>query len=571
MAQFDKRLTAILIKAGLLDKDRSAQALEIATQQKRSLNQVVVEDGFVAERDLVAAVAQAANIPPVDLAKVRAMPEALDTLSQDMAEDYGVLPISRIGDTLTMAVASPFDILMLDDVQIITGCEIKPVISSEVAIRKAILNAYDPGRAEMNGLFREGGDGDIELTKPKEDESLDLATLTEAAEGSPVVKWVNLTIYQAIKEGASDIHVEPFEKKVVVRVRRDGLLHEVSGPPRRMHNAIVSRIKFMSDLDIAEKRKPQDGKFQLKVDGRQFDFRVSVLPVVFGEKVVLRILDTSSLGMTLETLGFEAKCLADFRKAISAPYGMVLLTGPTGSGKSTTLYSAVKEIMRIEENLVTVEDPVEYQLDGINQVAVNPKRGVTFATALRSILRQDPDIIMIGEIRDLETVQIAIRSALTGHLVLSTLHTNDAPSSITRLLDMGVDPFMIASSIILTSAQRLVRRLCKECKRPMKVPRERLIEVGYTPEEAETNVIYEPVGCTQCMNGYKGRFALMETLPMSETIRRMSIEKATASDIKQQALKEGMLTLRKVGLLNVMRGNTSIEEVLKITMGDEEY
>jgi len=572
MAQFDKRLMTILTKAGLLDKEKARRAMEVATQQKRSLNQVVVEDGFVSERDLAGAVAAVANIPPVDVAKIRPSPEALETLSQDMAEDYGVLPIARIGDTLTMAVSSPFDILMLDDIQIITGCEIKPVVSSEVSIRKAISNAYNPGQAEMEELFRQSDSADIELSKPEEEEeTLDLSTITESAKGSPVVRWVNLTIYQAIKEGASDIHLEPFEKRLRVRFRRDGLLHEVSGPPKRMQNAIVSRIKIMASLDIAEKRKPQDGKFQLRVEGRQIDFRVSVLPVVHGEKVVLRILDTSSLAMSLDSLGFEQKCLDDFRKAIKAPYGMILVTGPTGSGKSTTLYSAVKEVMRVEDNIVTVEDPVEYELEGVNQVPVNPKRGVTFASALRSILRQDPDTIMIGEIRDLETVEIAIRAALTGHLVLSTLHTNDAPSTITRLVDMGVDPFMVSSSLLLTAAQRLVRRLCKECKRPIRVPKERLIEVGYTPEEAENNLIYQPVGCSQCLNGYRGRFALLETIPMSETIRRMTIEKATASEIKQQALREGMLTLRRAGILNVMRGNTAIEEVLKITMGDEVF
>jgi type IV pilus assembly protein PilB len=488
-----------------------------------------------------------------------------------MAEEYGVLPISRIGDVLTMAVANPFNILMLDDVQIVTGCDIKPVVSSEVAIKKAIGRAYNPEEQEMEGLFTTVDEADISLQKREEDEELDLSALTGAAEGSPVVKWVNLLIYQAIKNGVSDIHIEPFEKRVSVRYRQDGVLYEVTPPPKRMQNAVVSRVKIMSDLDIAEKRKPQDGKFVLRVDGRPIDFRVSILPVVHGEKVVMRVLDPTSLALSLDQLGFEQKCLDDFRKAINAPYGMVLVTGPTGSGKSTTLYSAIKEVMTVQENIVTVEDPVEYQLDGINQVPVNPKRGVTFANALRSILRQDPDIILIGEIRDLETAAIAIQAALTGHLVFSTLHTNDAASTMTRLVDMGVDPFMVSSSVLVASAQRLIRRLCAECKKPYRPPKDSLVSIGFSEEDAEGAVVYEPGGnCSFCVDGYKGRFALLETLPLTDNIKRAIIEGKSSLEIRDEALKEGMMSLRVCGLLNVLRGNTSIAEVLGVTIADFE-
>jgi len=383
------------------------------------------------------------------------------------------------------------------------------------------------------------------------------------------VKLVNLLIYQAVRDGASDIHLEPFEKKIRVRYRQDGALHETISPPKGMQSAITSRLKIMADLDIAEKRRPQDGKFQMRLDGRNIDFRVSILPTIHGEKVVLRILDSGKLALNLDNLGFEPKALSDFRAAIGAPYGMILVTGPTGSGKSTTLYSALREVMSLEDNIVTVEDPVEYQLDGVNQVPVNVKRGLTFAAALRSILRQDPDIIMIGEIRDTETVEIAVKAALTGHLVLSTLHTNDAPSTVTRMVDMNVDPFMVASATILVSAQRLARSLCKECRKSVEVPRESLMKLGAVDEDlAGEYQIYEAVGCTRCVGGYRGRFALLETMPMTEPIKRTVISGGSALDIKAKALEENMLTLRRCGLLNALRGRTSIEEVLQVTMAD---
>jgi type IV pilus assembly protein PilB len=415
------------------------------------------------------------------------------------------------------------------------------------------------------------GETDLEIREGDSLDELDLEQLVEAGDDSPVVKFVNLVIYQGIKDKVSDIHVEPFERVVRVRFRADGNCYEAFKPPKALHNSIVSRVKIMCGLDIAERRKPQDGKFQIRVEGRQIDFRVSVLPTVHGEKVVMRILDGGNLALSLDTLGFEPQSLNDFREAIQASYGMILVTGPTGSGKSTTLYSAVKEILTDEMNFVTVEDPVEYQVFGVNQVQVSEKRGLTFAGALRSILRQDPDVIMIGEIRDTETIEIAIKAALTGHLVLSTLHTNDAPATISRMIDMGVDPFMVSSATLLVSAQRLARRLCKHCKVPMeRPPAERLLAVGFTEEEASKAELMKPVGCSRCKSGYAGRFALLETMPLNEDLQRMIIEGKSALDLKNRSIvQHKMITLRRCGILNALRGVTSVEEILRVTMPDE--
>ena len=569
MAKFDKRLKGILTKAGLVEGKKVDAALEEATSQEKPLSQVLVEQELVTERDLIGSIAMEMNIPPIDLAKTDVTTETLESLAQDLAEYYGVVPVARIGNILTVAVADPFDVLKLDDVALVTGCQLMPVVSTQATIMHAIDRFYRSNEQEMEELLDDMVDPELELTSGQTEEEEDTFDITAESGDSPVVKLVNMVIYRAIKDKVSDIHVEAYEKKIVVRYRQDGILYEALTPPKKMQNAIISRIKIMSDLDIAERRRPQDGKFQLKVDGRQVDFRVSVLPVIHGEKVVLRILDSSNLTLNLDSLGFEEKALTDFRSAIEAPYGMILVTGPTGSGKSTTLYSAVKEIMSVEDNIVTVEDPVEYQLEGINQVPVNVKRGLTFAAALRSILRQDPDKIMIGEIRDLETVQIAIKAALTGHLVLSTLHTNDAPSTITRMVDMGVDPFMIATSVLLVSAQRLCRGLCEECREEVEIPPERLLAMGFTEEEVESKpTFYKAKGCQRCVGGYKGRFALLETLPMSEEVRKVVIAGKSAVEIKSLGLEEGMITLRRCGLLNAMRGRTSLEEVMRVTMAD---
>jgi type IV pilus assembly protein PilB len=525
---------------------------------------------MVDERAFIGSVSADMNIPPIDLARTVASDDALGCLPQDMALYYGVLPLAKIGNVLTMAVANPFDILKLDDVQIVTGCDIRPVVSTEVSIRKAIEKSYNRGEAEMEQVLEGMDDTGVELKGNKEEEeNFDLTELTHGSESSPVVKLVNLLIYQAVRDGASDIHIEPFEKKIRVRYRQDGSLHETLAPPKKMQSAMVSRIKIMADLDIAEKRRPQDGKFQIRLDNRNVDFRVSILPTIHGEKVVLRILDSGNLALRLDSLGFEEKALADFRNAIASPYGMILVTGPTGSGKSTTLYSSLREMMNIADNVITVEDPVEYQLDGVNQVPVNVKRGLTFAAALRSILRQDPDIIMIGEIRDKETVEIAVKAALTGHLVLSTLHTNDAPSTITRMLDMEVDPFMVASSTVLVSAQRLARKLCEECREEIEIKPAAVLSLGAAETDFAGGLhIHRPVGCARCTSGYRGRFALLETMPMTDVIRRIIIDRGSVMDIKKQALTDGMVTLRRCGILNAIRGKTSLEEVIQVTMAD---
>jgi len=573
LGKFDKKVASIVADRGLADGETVERVLDLSVKRDEPFGDLIVEEGAVAERDLIGAIARAMNLPPVDVARISINPDVLEYLPEDLANYYGVLPISNIGEILTMAVENPFDLLKLDDVAIVTGCTIRPVVSASRALRQAISAAYHPPEdVNVDEMLDDIATGEMELQEVSEEEE-DLAMLASGGSGvggSPVVNLVNMVIYQAIKQGVSDIHIEPFEKVLRVRYRVDGVLHESLSPPKRMQNALISRIKIMSDMDIAERRRPQDGKFQMKVEGRQVDFRVSVLPMIHGEKAVLRILDGSNLALSLESLGFEDVALKAIQKAVKAPYGMILITGPTGSGKSTTLYSSLKEILSVEDNIITVEDPVEYQLMGVNQVPVNAKRGLTFAAALRSILRQDPDKVMIGEIRDAETVEIAIKAALTGHLVLSTLHTNDAPSTVTRMIDMGVDPFMVASSTILVAAQRLGRKLCENCMELANIPMERLLEAGYTEDEAENaqTQIYKAVGCGRCSSGYKGRFALLEVLVMTDAVKKVVVNGGSALDIRNVGLKEGMLTLRRCALLNALRGRTTLDEVYRVTMGD---
>jgi type IV pilus assembly protein PilB len=473
-----------------------------------------------------------------------------------------------------VAVANPFDILKLDTLKLVTRCEIQPVVATERMILEYIPRAYGTEEDQLEEINEEmvgTEDPELELSESEVDqiEELDLARIQEGTD-SPVVKLVNIIIFNAITRKVSDIHIECFEKFVRIRFRKDGVLYVFKEYPKKLANAITSRLKIMSQMDIAERRKPQDGKFQLRALGRQIDFRVSVLPCIHGEKTVMRLLDAGNLTPNLDVLGFEPQVLREFRDAIHSPYGMLLVTGPTGSGKSTTLYSSIQEVMSIESNLITVEEPVEYQLEGINQVPVSVKRGLTFAAALRSILRQDPDTVMIGEIRDLETIEIAIKAALTGHLVLSTLHTNDAPSTISRMVDMGVDPFMVASSVVMVAAQRLCRSLCNDCKELLDPlpPADRMLELGFLPDEIKTAEIYEPGGCPRCLSGYKGRFAVVESLVVGDEIRRMIIEGRSASELKERALDLGMMTLRRAALKNSLRGRTSLAEVMRVTMAD---
>lgn len=569
MTQYARKLKTLLERAGKLKPEEADAVLAEAQSQNRSFSDLLVKKNLVAEADIVRIVGIAANLPPIDLRRLKFNQDVIEVVPVDVAVGYRIFPIDKIGSVLTVAIANPFDVLKLDDLRIITGCQLRPVVTTEEAIETVIPLAYRSAEQDVQGLISgfEGEDLELKETDGEED-SMDLSAISD--EASPVVKLVNKMISDACASGVSDIHIEPFEKKVIVRYRKDGDMVEAMVLPKKMQNNITSRIKIMSKLDIAEKQKPQDGKFQMKLGNKTIDFRVSILPVVWGEKTVFRILDSSNLALDIKSLGFEPRSMEDYLWACGRPYGMILVTGPTGSGKSTTLYSAVRNIASPDINLVTVEDPVEYTMEGINQVPVNPKRGLTFAGALRSILRQDPDVVLLGEIRDQETLEIAVKAALTGHLVLSTLHTNDAPSTITRMIDMGLDPFMVASSTLLIAAQRLARKLCQHCKKPIEVSKKVLLEEGYI--EADFKMpefqIYEPAGCPRCTNGYKGRFALLETMRLSEPIRRMVVERAHIADIKKKALEEGMLTLRRCGLLNAARGKTSLEEVRTATMAD---
>jgi len=566
--RFDKRLQSVLVNQGVLDSKDAERSMSIAKRDGKPFSQVLVQSEVLKENEILGALAIETRVPPLDLPKMEIDPSVLEVIPAEVAREFGMLPVTKIGNVLTIAVSDPFDIVRLDDIRRITGCELRLALCSETTIESVIDSSYSADEAKMQELFADAVEPEMEFSE--EDLNFDNINLDDlTGDASPVVKLVNLIIYKGIRDRASDIHIEPTDKKLRVRYRMDGILLETFAPPKKMLNAIVSRIKILSNLDIAERMKPQDGKFQLRVEGRQIDFRVSVLPTIHGEKVVLRILDAENLALSLDLLGFETKALQDFKHAVKSPYGMILVTGPTGSGKSTTLYSAIKEILSVESNFVTVEDPVEYQLDGVNQTQVNPKRGVNFASALRSILRQDPDVILIGEVRDAETLDIAVKAALTGHLVLSTLHTNDAASTVTRMTDMGLDPFMVGSSVLLIAAQRLARKLCEQCKQPADVPpRERLLQIGFLPEECEDLTLYKPVGCGRCGQGYKGRFALLETLVMTDTIKRLILSGGSAVDIKEKAVEEGMLTLRRAGILNAIRGKTSLEEVLRVTMND---
>ena len=571
-SKFDKRLGNILSRRNMVSEADLDNYMEEAESESCSLTQVLLEGDQVSESDLLEVLSEETRFPAVDVFKVRPEKGVVDLLPENLASYYGVVPVSRVANVLTLAVSNPFDILQLDDIRIVTACEIRPVLSTEPAIRKAIPEIYNRGQQMVDDLLDDMNEDEMEVRENAIDDSraADLGLLAEESGQAPVVKLVNLIIVQGIKKKASDIHIEPLDNDVRVRYRVDGVLHESLRPPKRMQNALVSRIKIMCGLDIAERRQPQDGKFQITMEGRKIDFRVSTLPLATGEKVVMRILDSSSLSLCLADLGFEEKSLRDIYEAIARPYGMILVTGPTGSGKSTTLYSAIREVMNVADNIVTVEDPIEYQLEGVNQVQVNIKQGLTFAASLRSILRQDPDTILIGEIRDQETVEIAVKAALTGHLVFSTLHTNDAPSSITRVVDMGVDPFLAASALVCVCAQRLARSLCEECSRPMEVvpPAEHLESLGFTGEETGQLDLLEAVGCQRCSQGYKGRFALLETMPITNGLQRVIIDGGSAVDIEAKALEDGMLSLRRCAVLNALKGRTSLEEILRVTVGD---
>jgi len=550
-----------LLESSLVSQDQMSKALNSQQSEGGSLSYNLVKTGAISEMAFAEFMGQVYNVPAIDLESVEVDTTAVDLIPSEVATKFQVVPLKRDGRVLTVAMANPDNIFAIDDIKFITGFEVRPVVAPESAIKKSIDKMYDSADslAHIMGEIEE----DFEIV---EDEEEDLGLEDAQSEDAPVVKLVNSLISDAVAKEASDIHIEPYEKNMRVRFRIDGQLHEMMSPPFKMKNATISRLKIMADLDIAEKRIPQDGRIKIRMHNKSIDLRVSTLPTIYGEKIVMRILDKSNLQIDLSKLGFHPTALAGFLNAIESPYGMVLVTGPTGSGKSTTLYSALSKINRPASNIMTAEDPVEYNLDGINQVNVFEEIGLTFSAALKSFLRQDPNIIMVGEIRDLDTASIATKAALTGHLVLSTLHTNDAASSINRLIDMGIEPFLVSSAVIMIVAQRLVRKLCDKCKSPVKVHEEALAELGITESSDELS-IFEAKGCIACNDtGYKGRLGLYEVMAVTDSIRDMIIERASTGEIKKKSINDDkMMTLRHDGLDKAKKGLTSLEEVLRET------
>ncbi|SHF65746.1 type IV pilus assembly protein PilB [Desulfacinum infernum DSM 9756] len=563
------KIGQLLVDGGLIRPEDLESALQEQSRNGERLGAILIRQGLIDERILAEFLAKQFRVPVVNPAAKHIPKKVLELVPPQVIHKYQVVPLGLVGNTLHLATSDPGNLFVIDDVRFITQKNVRVHVAPEGLIRQTIehLNAgSQESLEEVMGMIREEAD-DVDLVESSDE--IDLGNLENAAGEAPVVKLVNLILLDAIRKKASDIHVECYEKKMRVRYRIDGVLYEVMHPPFQLRNAIISRLKIMSRLDIAERRLPQDGRIKLKAKGGEMEFRVSVLPTLFGEKVVLRLLDKSNLQLDMTKLGFEPKQLDAFREAIYRPYGMVLVTGPTGSGKTTTLYSALSELNKISHNISTAEDPVEFSLPGINQVQVHEAIGLNFAAALRSFLRQDPDIIMVGEIRDFETAEVAIKAALTGHLVLSTLHTNDAPSTVNRLLNMGVEPFLVASAVNLVLAQRLARKVCPECKVEEEIPPEALLELGVNEEDVGTFKCYRGRGCMACSNtGYRGRIALYEVMTMTDAIRELVLVGASASEIKAEAMREGMLTLRQSGINKLKEGITSVEEVIRATVKD---
>jgi type IV pilus assembly protein PilB len=565
---FGERIADVLIEDGLLLPSQLEEAVDLQKKQGGRLLKLLVDKQYVTEQDMVISMGRCLDTPPINLSKVRVPEHIQELVPKEMARQYKLAPVCKLGNKLYVAMADPLNVLALDDLRQRTKLEIVAMITTERAVTEALSGVGNASSA-MDQVLRDAANmegSSVEEVKQAREE-IDLDRLAVESEDAPVVKIVNLILVQALKEKASDIHIEPFEKQLKLRYRVDGNLIEASSPPKALQLPIASRIKILAGLDIAERRIPQDGRFRIRVSGKEVDLRISVLPTVYGEKIVIRLLDKGALSGSIDQLGMDEYTVGIFKKAVDAPHGMILVTGPTGSGKTTTLYSVLSELNNPEYNIVTVEDPIEYQLGGVNQVAVKPDIGLSFADALRSILRQDPDIVMIGEIRDNETADIAVKAALTGHQVLSTLHTNDAAGAISRLDDMGIEPFLIASSVILTCAQRLVRRVCPNCREDF-VPEPELLQKLELVDDGST-VFYHGAGCDRCKRrGYVGRAAVIEVLPVSETIRRLVIKRASAAVIKNQAISEGMKTLRMVGIDKAKEGITTLEEILRVTAED---
>jgi type IV pilus assembly protein PilB len=613
------KLGEILVRENLITSDQLREALDYQRQSGGRLGSNIVKLGFISDDVITAVLSRQYGVPSVNLELFQIEKEVINLIPQEVAQKYSVLPISKVGATLTLAMADPTNVFAMDDIKFMTGLSVEPVVASEASVDLSISKYYSASteielaEAILEGDFEKIGAripktskinyGNGNGSKPKtsqekisqedlnvsldrfefddheaedfelveENEEIDLGALARASEDAPVVRLVNVLLVDSLRRGASDIHIEPYEKDFRIRFRIDGILYDIMHPPMRIRDALISRLKIMAKLDISEKRLPQDGRIKIKVKidnrGRELDFRVSTLPTLFGEKVVLRLLDKDKLMLDMTKLGFEEESLAMFQRNISKPYGMVLVTGPTGSGKTNTLYSALQTLNTPETNIMTAEDPVEFNLPGINQVQMKEQIGLNFAAALRSFLRQDPNIILVGEIRDFETAEIAIKAALTGHLVLSTLHTNDAPSTISRMVNMGIEPFLVATSVNIIQAQRLIRRICEQCKEETSVPVEALVEAGFTAEEAPSLKTYKGRGCQVCNNtGFKGRVGLYEVMEVVDELKELIIIGATALEIRKKASELGMLSLRESGLCKIRAGITTIEEVLKETV-----
>jgi type IV pilus assembly protein PilB len=606
------KLGDLLLKAKLITQDQLEAALKLQREEGGKLGEALVRVGAVSESDITETLSQQFGVPSIDLANFAIDPNVIKIVPGEVARKYAVLPVNKTGATLTIAMGDPTNVFAMDDIKFMTGYNVEPVVASEVALRKAIDKHYGTPRsvvlkekAKSGGAFVPEANledvmassaltiddmagvglgelnmdeitgidtgADVDVLKQDEGEEIDLSDLTKSTESAPIIKVSNLILIEALKAGASDIHVEPYEKEFRVRFRIDGVLHNIMALPMRTRDPLISRLKIMAKLDISEKRLPQDGriKIRLRVEerSRDLDLRVSTVPTQFGEKVVMRLLDKTKLQLDMTQLGFEQEALRRFKDAIDRPYGIVLVTGPTGSGKTNTLYSAIAALNDPSVNIMTAEDPIEFNLAGINQVQMKEQIGLTFASALRSFLRQDPDIILVGEIRDFETAEIAVKAALTGHLVLSTLHTNDAPSTINRLMNMGIEPFLVATSINAICAQRLVRRICTGCAEEIETPAQMLIQVGFAPDEVKTIKIKRGRGCQKCNNGgYKGRIGLYEALQFSDEIRDMILSGASSIELKRKAIEEGMVSLRMAGLQKIREGITTLEEVLRETV-----
>ena len=567
-----QRVVDLLVQSCGIDRARLETVLREAPAKSRSLGRLLVEEGFIQQKELLATLAKGLSLPPINLARYQIDPALAELVPERMARQYQLVPVSRIGRNLSVAMADPLNVLALDDLALLTSYEISPVLAAEEDIGQAIEKLYQHSSGRLESLLSgPAGEGHPASGRSEnlteEEEVIDLTPFGMAGQRGPIVRVVDLMLTDALKSRASDVHVEPYEKEVRIRYRIDGALVEAFTLPKRNQNALVTRLKIMSRLDITENRLPQDGRFKVRVDGREVDFRVSILPVTFGNKAVLRVLDRGNLSVGLDQLGFLPGSLASFRKAVSRPYGMILVTGPTGSGKSTTLYSILTELNEPVRNIVTVEDPVEYQVEGITQVQVNPEIGLTFSSVLRAFLRQAPDVVLVGEIRDLETADIAIKASLTGQIVLATLHTNDAPSSISRLVNMGVDPFLLASSLIFVAAQRLCRQICSRCKSPEEVKPELLREVGL--ELPSGRRLYRGKGCPFCRGtGFRGRFAILEAMLLDDALREMMITRRPLDELRAHCSSHGMKSLRQEGLQHALAGRTSLQEVLRVTAED---